>query len=107
MNRALRSSLLAPAILLSLGLGATLQAQQGGSPGSDMTFFVTSAGSGKGADLGGLEGADRHCQELAQAAGAGGHAWRAYLSTQASDSQPAVNARDRMAVGRGGTPRVW
>ena len=99
MNRALRSSLLAPAILLSLGLGATLQAQQGGSPGSDMTFFVTSAGSGKGADLGGLEGADRHCQELAQAAGAGGRTWRAYLSTQASDGQPAVNARDR--IGRG------
>jgi hypothetical protein len=99
MNRALRSSLLAPAMLLSLGLGATLQAQQGGSPGSNMTFFVTSAGSGKGADLGGLEGADRHCQELAQAVGAGGHAWRAYLSTQASDGQPAVNARDR--IGRG------
>ena len=98
MNRAVRSLLLAPAMLLSLGLGATLQAQQGG-PGNDMTFFVTSAGSGKGADLGGLEGADRHCQELAQAAGAGGHTWRAYLSTQASDGQPAVNARDR--IGRG------
>ena len=80
MNRALRSSLLAPAMLLSLSLGATLQAQQGG-PGSDMTFFVTSTGSGKGADLGGLEGADHHCQELAQAAGAGGHTWRAYLSS--------------------------
>ena len=85
-------------MLLSLGLGASLQAQQGGL-GSGMTFFVTSIGSGKGADLGGLEGADRHCQELAQAAGAGGHAWRAYLSTQASDGQPAVNARDR--IGRG------
>jgi hypothetical protein len=64
-----------------------------------MTFFVTSAGSGKGADLGGLEGADRHCQELAQAAGAGGHTWRAYLSAQASGGQPAVDARDR--IGRG------
>ena len=98
MNRALRSSLLAPVMLLSLGLGASPQAQQGGS-GSGMTFFVTSTGSGKGADLGGLEGADRHCQELAQAAGAGGRTWRAYLSTQASDGQPAVTARDR--IGRG------
>ncbi len=97
MNRALRSSLLTPAVLLLLGPGASLQAQQGG-PG-DMTFFVTSAGSGKGADLGGLEGADRHCQELAQAAGAGDRTWRAYLSTQASDGRPAANARDR--IGRG------
>ena len=49
----------------------------------EMTFFVTSAGPGKGADLGGLEGADRHCQSLAKAAGAGDRTWRAYLSTQA------------------------
>ncbi len=47
-----------------------------------MTFFVTSVGSGKGADLGGLEGADQHCQSLAKAAGAGNRTWRAYLSTQ-------------------------
>jgi hypothetical protein len=64
-----------------------------------MTFFITSAGPGKGADLGGLEGADRHCQSLAQAAGAGGRTWRAYLSTQAMGSAQAVNARDR--IGRG------
>lgn len=64
-----------------------------------MTFFVTSAGSGKGADLGGLEGADQHCQRLAQAAGAGGRTWRAYLSTQATAGGTAVNARDR--IGRG------
>jgi hypothetical protein len=64
-----------------------------------MTFFLTSTGPGKGADLGGLEGADRHCQALAQAAGAGGRTWRAYLSTQAVGSTPAVNARDR--IGRG------
>jgi hypothetical protein len=74
---------------------ASAQAQQAG----DMTFFVTSVGSGKGADLGGLEGADRHCQELAQAAGAGSHTWRAYLSTQAADAQGAVNARDRIGNG--------
>jgi hypothetical protein len=61
-----------------------------------MTFFVTSVGSGKGADLGGLEGADRHCTTLATAAGATGKTWRAYLSTQGAN---AVNAKDR--IGRG------
>lgn len=66
---------------------------------ADTTFFVTSVGSGKGADLGGLEGADRHCQSLAEAAGIRGKIWRAYLSTQASGGTPAVNARDR--IGRG------
>ncbi|WP_406600752.1 hypothetical protein [Microvirga rosea] len=77
---------------------SSAQAQSPGSP-ANMTFFVTSIGSGKGADLGGLEGADRHCQTLAQAAGAGGKTWHAYLSTQAAGSAPAVNARDR--IGRG------
>ena len=66
---------------------------------SAMTFFVTSAGSGKGADLGGLKGADQHCQTLATAAGAGKQTWHAYLSTQAADGQPAVNARDRIGKG--------
>jgi hypothetical protein len=65
----------------------------------DMTFFITSAGSGKGADLGGLDGADKHCQSLAQAAGAGKHTWHAYLSTQGADGKPAVNARDRIGKG--------
>src|SRR5947209_3359555 len=65
----------------------------------DMTFFITSAGSGKGADLGGLSGADQHCQSLAHAAGGGKHTWHAYLSTQAADGQPAVNARDRIGKG--------
>src|SRR5919202_3258129 len=65
----------------------------------DMTFFVTSVGPGKGADLGGLEGADRHCQSLAQAVGAGKRTWRAYLSTQAVGGAQAINARDR--IGRG------
>src|SRR5262245_11825815 len=59
----------------------------------DMSFFITSAGPGKGADLGGLEGADRHCQVLAKAAGAGQREWRAYLSTDK------VNARDRIGKG--------
>jgi hypothetical protein len=63
---------------------------------AQMSFFVTSAGPGNGANLGGLEGADRHCQALAEAAGAGGKTWRAYLSTQGAD---AVNARDRIGGG--------
>ena len=63
---------------------------------SSMTFFVTSIGSGKGADFGGLEGADKHCQTLAAAAGAGGKKWQAYLSTQGPN---AVNARDRIGKG--------
>ena len=84
--------------LLALGLSATAQAQQ--APQSpDMTFFVTSAGPGKGADLGGLEGADRHCQQLAQGAGAGSKTWLAYLSTQAAGGAQAVNARDRIGKG--------
>jgi hypothetical protein len=62
-------------------------------------FFITSAGPGKGADLGGLAGADAHCQKLAAAVGAGGRTWRAYLSTTSSGSQPAVNARDRIGPG--------
>jgi hypothetical protein len=64
-----------------------------------MSFFVTSVGTGKGADLGGMAGADAHCQMLAQAAGGGNKTWHAYLSTQASSGQPAVNARDRIGQG--------
>jgi hypothetical protein len=64
-----------------------------------MTFFVTSVGVGDGANLGGLAGADRHCQTLAAAAGAGNHTWHAYLSSPASGNQPAVNARDRIGSG--------
>ncbi len=65
----------------------------------NMTFFITSAGSGNGANLGGLAGADQHCQNLAKAAGAGNRTWRAYLSTSASGGQAAVNARDRIGKG--------
>jgi hypothetical protein len=64
-----------------------------------MTFFVTSAGMGKGANLGGVAGADAHCQVLAAAVGAGNHTWHAYLSTQAKDGQLAINARDRIGQG--------
>ncbi len=66
---------------------------------SSMSFFVTSVGSGKGADFGGLAGADKHCQTLASAAGAGNKTWHAYLSASASGSSPAVNARDRIGKG--------
>jgi len=64
-----------------------------------MSFFITSAGPGKGADLGGLAGADRHCHALADAVGAGKLQWRAYLSTLPQGGAPAVNARDRIGSG--------
>lgn len=76
-----------------------LTASAGQAQTAEMSFFVTSAGSGKGADLGGLAGADAICQRLAQAVGAGGKTWRAYLSTQAADGAAAVNARDRIGAG--------
>ena len=66
---------------------------------ADMSFFITSAGPGHGGDLGGLAGADGHCQLLAQAAGAGGKTWHAYLSTQEAEGASAVNARDRIGKG--------
>jgi hypothetical protein len=66
---------------------------------ADMSFFITSVGTGRGANLGGLAGADQHCLKLAEAAGAGSKTWRAYLSTQAQDSATATNARDRIGKG--------
>src|SRR5437899_8487247 len=84
-------SILGSLMLLGLAGANITYAQQ-----SEMTFFITSAGSGKGADLSGLAGADKHCQMLAQAAGAGGKTWHAYLSTQGPG---AVNARDRIGSG--------
>jgi hypothetical protein len=66
---------------------------------NQMTFFVSSVGTGNGANLGGLAGADKHCQTLAAAAGAGNRMWRAYLSTAAIGGQPAVNAKDRIGNG--------
>lgn len=79
--------------LLALASPGIAQAQ---TASADTTFFVTSVGSGKGADLGGLDGADRHCETLAEAAGIRGKMWRAYLSTQGANG---VNAKDR--IGRG------
>jgi len=94
MKNMTRVVLVAAVMVLLLHPLPGVQAQQ-----SDMTFFITSAGSGKGADLGGLKGADQHCQSLAQAAGAGSHTWHAYLSTSASGGEAAVNARDRIGKG--------
>jgi hypothetical protein len=76
---------------IALALAACAQTQGGAQ--NDMTFFVTSAGSGQGADLGGLAGADARCQALAKSVGAGNHAWRAYLSTNTA------NARERIGSG--------
>lgn len=90
MTSKLLAGLVAAGAVLGMACGGA-QAQQ-----NAMSFFVTSAGSGKGADLGGLAGADKHCQTLAEAAGSQGKTWRAYLSTQGSG---AVNARDRIGTG--------
>ena len=79
------------ALAIFTAVGGVALAQQ-----NSISFFVTSVGVGKGADLGGLAGADAHCQTLAQAAGAGAKTWRAYLSTQGGG---AVNARDRIGAG--------
>lgn len=90
-------------VMVASGCGGTREgtpedgAQGGETPG--MSFFITSAGPGDGANLGGLEGADQHCQLLAESAGAGDRTWRAYLSTMASGSEAAVNARDRIGSG--------
>ena len=94
MNSAMRFSVFALAASMVLGASAASSAQQ-----ANLSFFVTSAGSGKGADLAGLAGADRICQQLAQVVGAGSHTWHAYLCTQAADGQPAINARDRIGHG--------
>jgi hypothetical protein len=94
MRQSLRFSIATAALLLPFAPGGA-DAQDAES----MSFFITSAGPGNGADLGGLEGADAHCQQLAEAAGAGGRTWRAYLSTQADGGEEAVNARDRIGAG--------
>jgi hypothetical protein len=78
---------------------AVLAAQPAQAQSADTSFFLTSTGIGNGGNLGGLAGADNYCQTLAQAAGAGAKTWRAYLSTQAADGSPAVNARDRIGKG--------
>ena len=106
MNKSKASVVLTTTLAL-LGATCVVEAQQQpAQPAApplpqapNMTFFVTGAGPGKGADLDGLEGADQHCQQLAQRHGAGGKTWHAYLSTQAVDGKPAINARDRIGNG--------
>jgi hypothetical protein len=95
MNKTMRLSILASVAVMSLGMSQSAQAQ---AQAPNTTFFVTSIGSGKGGDLGGLDGADAHCQRLATTIGAGSKTWRAYLSTSAGRAT-AVSARDR--IGRG------
>jgi hypothetical protein len=94
MNRTVRLSILASAAVVSLGWAGALLAQQ-----NNMSFFITSAGPGKGGDLGGVAGADAHCQQLAAAVGAGSKTWHAYLSTNSTPAAPGVNARDRIGSG--------
>jgi len=89
-----KSSLLAGLLVLSATAAFAEE-----PPKPPLGFFVTSTGLGKGSDLGGLAGADAHCQKLASGVSAGNRTWRAYLSTQAEGDQPAVNARDRIGNG--------
>lgn len=92
MDTKLLSFLLTTLLVLFLNIDFSI-AQSDSS--DSMSFFITSVGPGNGADLGGLEGADQHCQMLAEEAGAGDKTWRAYLST----TDPVVNARDRIGDG--------
>jgi hypothetical protein len=90
-----RIALTAAAVLALAGCQAVPEAD----PPSPMSFFVTSTGGGNGADLGGLAGADAHCQTLAELAGSGQRTWRAYLSTNAANGGTVVHARDRIGKG--------
>src|SRR5262249_33897473 len=86
-------------VVAALGAGGCADTQQ-----NPMTFFVTSVGSGKGADLGGLQGADAHCQKLAESVGAGNRTWHAYLSTASTATAPDNNAID--PIGKGQWPNA-
>jgi hypothetical protein len=92
-------AVLARVALIVASLTVAVHTAQTPGLSSDMSFFVTSVGRGFGANLGGLAGADAHCQRLAVQAGRGNRMWRAYLSAPAAAGQPAVHARDR--IGRG------
>jgi hypothetical protein len=98
MNKVMHLSTLAVTSALVLGASHVANAQQ--IPQSpNMTFFVTSTPIGKGGDLGGLEGADAHCQQLASTVGAGNKTWHAYLSGPETPQAEGVNARDRIGLG--------
>ena len=92
------AALLAASTVGLAAFGATAHAQQP-PQAPNMSFFVTSVGLGKGADLGGINGADAHCQTLAASVGAGNKAWRAYLSTAETPNAKGINARDRIGKG--------
>jgi len=100
MSKANLFAIVASVAVTTLGSNASL-AQQPPPQSPNMTFFITSSGPGKGADLGGLEGADRQCQTLAQAAGAGNKTWRAYLSVErdADNGNRPTDARSRIGNG--------
>lgn len=98
-NTSRQRLLLAAACALALSACAPTQPGQTGNAMRGMSFFVTSSNPGKGADFGGLQGADQYCQKLATSAGAGSRTWRAYLSNSAMGGTPAVNARDRIGQG--------
>ena len=87
------------ALAAPLAWGSGAQAQTPPPQYPSMTFFLTSTSGPDGANFGGIDGADKHCQDLAAKAGAGGKTWRAYLSTQAEGGKPAINARDRIGKG--------
>ncbi|MBM3607882.1 MAG: DUF1554 domain-containing protein [Alphaproteobacteria bacterium] len=91
--------LIIAAALTPLFVAGATQAQQPPPQFPNMTFFITSSPGPDGANFGGIEGADRHCQALATKAGAGAKTWRAYLSQQAMDGKPAINAKDRIGNG--------
>lgn len=95
-HAAVAAALLAAGLLPAAAQQSTARSTD---PAKPLGFFVTSEGLGKGGNLGGLAGADAQCQKLATTVGAGNRTWHAYLSTQASDGQPAVNARDRIGQG--------
>lgn len=95
----MRAIAFSAAAAFAFGFAGIAQAQQQPPQFPDMTFFITSTPGPDGANFGGLEGADRHCQTLAARAGAGNKTWRAYLSQQAMDGKPAINARDRIGKG--------
>jgi hypothetical protein len=100
MSKTTRGVIAGTALIFVILLATTpIGAQAPQQPQQPMSFFVTSVGPGDGGNLGGLAGADKHCQTLAAAAGAGNRTWRAYLSVAGAGNQPPVNARDRIGNG--------
>ena len=99
MRTPLMRAVTAFSLLAASTVGAQATPAQPQQPQQPMGFFITSAGKGDGANLGGLAGADEHCQTLARAAGGGSRTWHAYLSTASAAGQPAINARDRIGNG--------